>query len=189
MDCCTFDRVLLYLEAHARGGGADGAPARAFSFGAEHLDDMLAAARALQLRGLEDLCLRKRGEFASPVRADPIPWAEVVRRNGRGEALLVMDGMVLDVTRWLDEHPGGSVIIPKQALNVDSTVMFELYHASRQSFRYLREFYIGDIGAAERAAVPLPDGERPSAAFVDQLRQWTTWRVVHDAQDKVHKSF
>lgn len=26
---------------------------------------------------------------------------------------------VLDVTRWLPEHPGGSRIIPKQALNLD----------------------------------------------------------------------
>ena len=174
--------MLLYLEAQARGGVA----AQQFSFSAEHLDAMLEAARALKLRGLEDLCLRKMGEFESRVRTDPIPWAEVVARNMQGEALLVMDGMVLDVTRWLDEHPGGSVIIPEQALNVDSTVFFELYHASRQSFRYLREFYIGEIGAAERHIVPSPP-ESPSDAFVEQLRQWTTWRV--SAQDKVHKSF
>ena len=86
--------MLLYLEAQARGGVA----AQQFSFSAEHLDAMLEAARTLKLRGLEDLCLRKMGEFESRVRTDPIPWAEVVARNTQGEALLVMDGMVLEDT-------------------------------------------------------------------------------------------
>jgi cytochrome b involved in lipid metabolism len=52
---------------------------------------------------------------------------------------------VLDVTRWLDEHPGGSQIIPEQALGVDCTIFFEIYHASRQAYLYLKEFYIGQI--------------------------------------------
>ena len=38
------------------------------------------------------------------------------------ETLLLMDGMVLDVSRWLEEHPGGSTIIPEQALDLDCTV-------------------------------------------------------------------
>lgn len=36
-----------------------------------------------------------------------------------------MAGMVLDVTRWLPEHPGGRTIIPKQALNLDCARFFE----------------------------------------------------------------
>ena len=182
VDCCTFDRVLLFLEAQAR--GPDGTAS--FSFGAEHTDAMLQAARDLGLRGLEELCLRRLGEFKSRVRTAGIPWAEVTRRNCAGERLLVMDGMVLDVTRWLEEHPGGSVIIPEQALGVDSTVFFELYHSSRQSFRYLKEFYIGEVADADRDSVPAPP-ELPSEAFVEQLRQWTTWRIT--PEDKVHKSF
>jgi cytochrome b involved in lipid metabolism len=42
-----------------------------------------------------------------------------VERNGAGEVLLIIDGMVLDVTRWLQYHPGGQVVIPNQAINVD----------------------------------------------------------------------
>jgi cytochrome b involved in lipid metabolism len=51
--------------------------------------------------------------------------------------------MVLDVTRWLPEHPGGSTIIPSQALNMDAARFYEIYHASRESFLYVRHFYIG----------------------------------------------
>ena len=49
----------------------------------------------------------------------------------------------MTLCRWLPEHPGGNSIIPKQALNVDGTVWFETYHASRKSFLYLEQFYIG----------------------------------------------
>ncbi len=35
--------------------------------------------------------------------------------------------MVLDVTRWLPEHPGGSRIIPAQSLNLDCARFFEVH--------------------------------------------------------------
>ena len=34
-------------------------------------------------------------------------------------------GMLLDVRRWLPEHPGGSTIIPTQGLNHDCARFFE----------------------------------------------------------------
>lgn len=34
--------------------------------------------------------------------------------------------MVLDVTRWLPEHPGGRNIIPRQALNLDCARFYEV---------------------------------------------------------------
>lgn len=49
---------------------------------------------------------------------------------------------------------GGEHIIPQQARCVDSTVWFELYHASRESFTYLKEFYIGEIRKEDLPAVP-----------------------------------
>ena len=44
--------------------------------------------------------------------------------SGRGETLLLLDGMVLDITRWLGEHPGGSSIIPDQGLSSSSIYNF-----------------------------------------------------------------
>mmetsp|Transcript_6376 Transcript_6376/g.6593 ORF Transcript_6376/g.6593 Transcript_6376/m.6593 type:complete len:144 (-) Transcript_6376:43-474(-) len=130
----------------------------------------------------------------------------------RGETLLIMSGMVLDITRWLSEHPGGSSIIPRQALNVDCTVFFEIYHASRQSFLYLKEFYIGELAQEDLALVPCPKDDRctrqdatgqqsneeggarhlkPSSAFIEQLRRVTPWRLRPEdlISFEVHKSF
>ena len=59
----------------------------------------------------------------------------------------------------------------RQALNKDCTVFFELYHASRESFTYLREFYIGEIHAEERELVP-GEEEAPSDDFMAQLREF-----------------
>lgn len=100
------------------------------------------AAHVLKLQSLKDLCDRKRGAFffESRVRREPIPYDEIVARNSRGgesgdtETLLIMNGMVFDITRWLPEHPWGNTIIPGQALNMDAAVFFEIYHVSRQSF-------------------------------------------------------
>lgn len=105
---------------------------------------------------------------------------------------------MLDITRWLPEHPGGSTIIPEQALDCDATVFFECYHVSRQSFLYLREFYIGELSPEDRLRVPPPNEQQrrgltvqASAAFLEQLKRATPWRLRPEDMDAptVFKSF
>jgi cytochrome b involved in lipid metabolism len=171
IDCLTFDRVLLYLEHEARNDGTE------YKFDPQYTEELLSCGEQLGCIGLQDVCKRRLGEFETRVRKDPIRWEEVVRRNTSGEIWLVMQGMVFDVTRWLPEHPGGSVIIPREAVNVDCTVMFEIYHSSRQSFRYLKQFYIGEIAEADLPMVP-KSTETPSPAFVEEF---TEVKPVEDA--------
>jgi hypothetical protein len=119
-------------------------------------------------------------------------------------SLICPPGMVLDITRWLEEHPGGSSIIPDQALDVDCTVFFEIYHASRQSFLYLKEFYSGELALEDRPLVRYPhdsnssssplrgEASRASDAFMEQLTKVTPWRLdIHSmvSYKEVHKSF
>ena len=78
-------------------------------------------------------------------------------------------------------------IIPQQACNRDCTVFFELYHASRESFTYLREFYIGELHAEERDLVPHGD-EKASDDFYTQLREFSA-PFRYDPATDVHKSF
>lgn len=60
IDCCTFDRVLLFLEAQAKGQPFDVEP--------EHLEAMNSAADELQLRGLQvriwSVCQRERNHVS-----------------------------------------------------------------------------------------------------------------------------
>jgi hypothetical protein len=200
VDACTFDRVLLYLEHEARN--------EPFKFDPLIANELLVASQSLQISGLQQLCEKILGSFQERVRKVPIRFQEVIDRNEqgrlaslvpsrngkRGDTLLILNGMVLDITRWLDEHPGGSTIIPEQALNIDCTIFFEIYHASRQSFLYLKEFYIGEI--AEEDIPMIPKGSRtnqntPSAAFLEQLNKVTSWRLKSEELTKyvTYKSF
>ncbi|OQR86591.1 hypothetical protein ACHHYP_10392 [Achlya hypogyna] len=180
VDCCTFDRVLLYLEHSVL------YPDEPFQFDPNVTDALLQAAITVGCQGLEDLCRMRLGEFASRVRKQAIPFALVVEKNNvANERWLIMDGMVLDITRWLPEHPGGSSIIPAEALNVDCVGMFEIYHASKASFRYLKQFYIGELDSKEREVVPNghshPRIPLPSAGFMEEFKQYTKWRIVPEA--------
>jgi cytochrome b involved in lipid metabolism len=74
-------------------------------------------------------------EPASPSTIQPLSAGG---RLDAEETLLLLDGMVLNVSRWLDEHPGGSGIIPAQALDRDCTVFFEIYHVRERALGYFR---------------------------------------------------
>ncbi|RHY31554.1 hypothetical protein DYB32_003383 [Aphanomyces invadans] len=171
VDCLTFDRVLLYLEHVALH------PDETFQFDPHFTDGLLHAARTVGCQGLEDLCRMKMGEFESRVRKQAIKYSYVVERNLVGnEFWLIMDGMVLDITRWLPEHPGGSELIPKEALNVDCVGMFEVFHA------YLKQFYIGELGDKERGLCPNGHTHKeipiPSLGFMDEFRRVRAWSMM-----------
>ena len=53
---------------------------------------------------------------------------------------------------------GGAVlqIIPRQALNYEAGRFFEVYHSSRESFTFLKHFYVGEIRPEDLNDVPLP---------------------------------
>jgi len=163
VDCATFDRVLLFLEAASRGRAED------FAFDIATLGDVAKAAQTLGCRQLRECCEKKLGDFESRVRLHR--WGDVVRQNERGGCWVTMDGMVFDLEAWLPEHPGGATIIPRQALNKDCAVFFELYHASRESFQYLREFYIGEVWPEDRSLIPL-EATAASKEFMQQLQDF-----------------
>jgi hypothetical protein len=168
LDCCVFDMVLRWLLAEARG--------ERFAFDMDQCEPLLNAARELRLPRLQRLCEEALGNFRSSVR-DSIPWAEVQERNAKGELLLIIDDCVIDVTEWIDMHPGGREIIPEKALNVDATVMFEVYHVTRDSFSVMRQLYVGQLRAEDRALVPPPPhvhGRKaePSQPFLEVLREY-----------------
>jgi hypothetical protein len=201
VDACTFDRVLLYLEHEARN--------EEFHFDPLIVNDLLEAAKTLGIVGLRECCEKVLGSFSERVRRTPIRLQEIISRNLTGgseastgsqgrkkrkETILLLSGMVFDITNWLDEHPGGSSIIPEQALNVDSTIFFEIYHASRQSFLYLKEFYIGELAEEDLGHVKQPTNCPPQAkvseAFIEQLdRMTSSWRLKRSDMNKTIPTF
>jgi hypothetical protein len=58
---------------------------------------------------------------------------------------------------------------------------------SRESFMYLKHFYIGELREEDRAEVPsdVPGSEH----FMHQLREYTTFRIVTTPLIQTFKSF
>lgn len=73
----------------------------------------------------------------------------LVRDDGRD--LVIFDGKVYDVTRWLaaNSHPGGTLII-KHMVGRDATDQMTTHHREEILARYLKMFYVGDMEESER---------------------------------------
>ena len=78
-----------------------------FALELSELNALSHAAEELGLISLSDLCHSQSSSFESRVRKDKyIRFNEIQERNKHDELLIIIDGMVLDITRWINEHPG-----------------------------------------------------------------------------------
>ena len=69
---------------------------------------------------------------------------EVARHNQPGDAWLVVDGCVYDVSSWMDKHPGGIDAIMKRAGGVqDCSVDFGFH--STEARRLWQRLHIGEL--------------------------------------------
>uniref|UniRef100_A0A4X1SFG4 Cytochrome b5 n=1 Tax=Sus scrofa TaxID=9823 RepID=A0A4X1SFG4_PIG len=69
---------------------------------------------------------------------------EVAKRNSPKELWLVIHGRVYDVTRFMNEHPGGEEVLMEQA-GRDATESFEDVGHSSDAREMLKQYYIGDV--------------------------------------------
>ncbi|XP_029464163.1 cytochrome b5 [Rhinatrema bivittatum] len=73
---------------------------------------------------------------------------EVKKRNSAQETWLVLHGRVYDVTRFVEEHPGGEEVLLEQA-GGDATESFEDVGHSPDAREMLKQYYIGDVHPAD----------------------------------------
>ncbi|XP_030060520.1 cytochrome b5 type B [Microcaecilia unicolor] len=75
---------------------------------------------------------------------------EVRKRNTSAETWLVLHGRVYDITRFVEEHPGGEEVLFEQA-GGDATESFEDVGHSLDAREMLKQYYIGDVHPADSA--------------------------------------
>ncbi|EXC24203.1 Cytochrome b5 [Morus notabilis] len=73
--------------------------------------------------------------------------AEVSQHNNREKCLLVIHGKVYDVTKFLEDHPGGDDVL-LSSTGKDATNDFEDVGHSSSAKAVMDEFYVGDIDTA-----------------------------------------
>ncbi|KAG6545282.1 hypothetical protein Mapa_013395 [Marchantia paleacea] len=77
--------------------------------------------------------------------------AEVSEHNNNKDCWLVIDGKVYDVTKFLEEHPGGDEVL-LSATGKDATDDFEDVGHSTSARGMMEEYYVGEV---DKASFPL----------------------------------
>ncbi|NXO42068.1 CYB5B protein, partial [Locustella ochotensis] len=98
---------------------------------------------------------------------------EVAKRNSSREAWLVIHGRVYDVTRFLEEHPGGEEVLLEQA-GRDATESFEDVGHSSDAREMLKQYYIGEVHPV--SASWNPQTKTPRAVLGNEYF-WSTWLI------------
>ncbi|KAJ2784694.1 hypothetical protein H4R18_000985 [Coemansia javaensis] len=75
---------------------------------------------------------------------------EIATHNTRKDIWIVINGRVYDVTRFLEEHPGGEEVILEYA-GRDATEAFEDIGHSDDARDMLKDFFIGNLKAPTAA--------------------------------------
>jgi hypothetical protein len=92
-------------------------------------------------------------------------WSEVQRHVSPHDCWTVIDRTVYDVSRFVDEHPGGSIIL--KAAGVDATMFFHTAHWSSKPSAMLAQFRIGVL--RDPAGPPLEPPQ--TSAYYDSLKE------------------
>ncbi|KAJ3081086.1 Cytochrome b5 type B (outer mitochondrial membrane), partial [Quaeritorhiza haematococci] len=76
---------------------------------------------------------------------------EIAAHNTRKDIWMVIDGKVYDVTKFLDEHPGGEEVLLEQA-GVDASDAFEEIGHSDDARELLKKMLVGEVDPEELKA-------------------------------------
>merc|ERR1712127_532020 len=84
-----------------------------------------------------------------------ITLAEVAKHNTKADCWVVVNGEVLNVTKFLSDHPGGELAILTFA-GKDATEEFNMIHPPDVIPKYAPDAIIGKVGTGAPAAVAAP---------------------------------
>ncbi|XP_062097207.1 cytochrome b5-like [Humulus lupulus] len=98
--------------------------------------------------------------------------AHVAQHNSKNDCWIVINGRVLDVTKFLEEHPGGEEVITELA-GKDATKGFEDVGHSKAAKSFLLKYQVGvlqgyKIQDADKDVLPFKgnSGKKDMRAFV-----------------------
>jgi len=104
-----------------------------------------------------------------------ITLEELKEHNTAKSCWMAIHDRVYDVTKFLDEHPGGEEVLLEQA-GVFATEAFEDVGHSTDARELMEDYYVGDLPEDEResksskpSSTPAADGEQGGSALMGYI--------------------
>ncbi|CAH3020124.1 unnamed protein product [Porites evermanni] len=94
---------------------------------------------------------------------------EVKKHNQAGSSWLVIDNKVYDVTKFLDEHPGGEEVLLEQA-GGDATENFEDVGHSSDARELMLTYLIGEL--ADEDKIQVKGKEKKTTSVEENKSNW-----------------
>lgn len=101
---------------------------------------------------------------------------EVVEHKSKNSCWIILHNKVYDVSKFLDEHPGGEEVLLEQG-GKDATENFEDVGHSTDARDLLPEYLIGELHEDDRSAEKVNEKtwSKPESSSSSSGSSWTSW--------------
>ncbi|PVD20889.1 hypothetical protein C0Q70_19052 [Pomacea canaliculata] len=101
---------------------------------------------------------------------------EIAERKDAKSAWIIIHNNVYDVTKFLDEHPGGEEVLLEQA-GKDGTEAFEDVGHSADARELMKDYLIGQVHQDDRSDKSYKQNTGPTGREQKSSGGWTGWLI------------
>ncbi|XP_036952190.1 cytochrome b5 [Acanthopagrus latus] len=98
---------------------------------------------------------------------------EIRVHNMCNDTWLIIHDKIYDITRFLEEHPGGEEVLLEQA-GADATESFEDVGHSTDAREMLQQYFIGELHMDDRKKEPVKEAHSTNSG---ESSSWTVWLI------------
>lgn len=101
---------------------------------------------------------------------------EIAEHKNKNSCWIILHDKVYDVSKFLDEHPGGEEVLLEQS-GTDATENFEDVGHSTDARDLLPEYLIGEVHPDDRSARKVDERKwnKPESSDASADSSWTSW--------------
>ncbi|XP_020501556.1 cytochrome b5 isoform X1 [Labrus bergylta] len=101
--------------------------------------------------------------------------SEIEEQNSFKSTWIIIHNTVYDVTKFLEEHPGGEEVLREQA-GGDATESFEDVGHSTDAREMAKDMIIGELHPEDRDKIAKPEAPLVTTLY-DEPSWWSTWVI------------
>ena len=102
--------------------------------------------------------------------------AEIEGNKDKSKTLIIIHDNVYDVTKFLEEHPGGEEVLLEQS-GRDATEPFEDVGHSQDARELMKDYIVGVLHEDDKKGKTIKENTTINSPSSDQGSAWTGWLI------------